>query len=879
MDQHDAPPDLPHDAIPVRDPDPPYEGLPGQTRYECVHLVESDGTLRSVAICRGINTHTHPELKARALAGLLHRLDDGRELALSFVYHDPDARKFALVIPSGLAHLELKEWSKLMAEIAEDTLHAVPTYVRDMTTVLGVAALTHFLDTEPELLNTPSDRPTPDNVRSLELETRAKQLAQRERELENQEAALMRMAESLTARESELNRQRALLETREVDTREHVAEQEWQAARAASDNDATVVSDLPRRFAGETAVGVTTTRVPPPLPATRQRPPSRPPPLPLRGRQPPPLTPRQRDAGYLGEQLAHLGRGSSPPPLPEQGRGSSPPSLPSEHARSTVPPPLPTEAVVTDPHDPEPALAPPEAFLEQGPGEMSYKLADDELWLFVHLDQDHETAFRNAADLMVQYVEVEGYPVIVLSLVDQREPTYAVRLALDGREKADLVVLEHLQRSFRARVALHVESIYVEAVTVATMREGVAQAISDRLSKLPAAAARVTAEDAIPRVLEVPPPLWNGDLPFGPARREAPTIVTVLAAVEQLAAWLRPEKLNEATLTYSVPRHIIDATIGRVVRSAIAFGVALPDELIALAVEHGVAVDEATVVRELLTAFRQRVEKRQNDLGVEATRRNWDRLLVAADARQVHVDDATQALARPESPTPAAEPQQSRLFETATAAELRQRLSDPASRLEAIRELCVRGHTSAVDPVLNVLDALKPDEAAIAVAQLLSFGDAAGDALIAALASPSEAVRHCAALALGKLQLRRALVPLLNQLEIEESPVYAEMARAFGDFGAPALRSVVRVLPTSESQDRLVLALAHLANHGSAREVEKLENDPDPTVSQSARKAMARRARMEWEDLSVREQRTLTDASPAARLSQAFYAEASKVAI
>jgi hypothetical protein len=510
---------------------------------------------------------------------------------------------------------------------------------------------------------------------------------------------------------------------------------------------------------------------------------------------------------------------------------------------------------------------------------MSYKLAEDELWLFVRLDEDHASAFRNAADLMLQYVEVGGYPVIVLSLVDQREPMYAVRLALDGREELDLFVLEHLQRSFRARVALYVDSLYIETVTVATLREGVADAVSEKLAKLPAAHARVSPADAIPRVLEVPPPLSNGDLPFGPVRREAPTTVTVLAAVEQLAAWLRPEKLSEATLTYSVPRHVIDATIGRVVRSAIAFGVALPDELLALAVEHGAAADETLVVREQLQAFKQRVENKQNDLGAEATRKNWDRLLAAADARQVQVDDATQALARAEIPPPSGEVQLRRKFESSTAAELRQKLGEPLDRIEAIRELCVRGHVSAIEPVLHVLDALRPHETAIAIAQLLAFGDEAGDGLITALTSASESVRHCAALALGKLQLRRALVPLLNRLEVEESPSYPEIARAFGDFGAPALRSVVRVLATSARQDRLVLALAHLANHGSAREVEKLENDPDTAVAQAARKAMARRARMEWEDLSVREQRTLTDATPAARLSQVFYAEASKVAI
>jgi hypothetical protein len=36
---------------------------------------------------------------------------------------------------------------------------------------------------------------------------------------------------------------------------------------------------------------------------------------------------------------------------------------------------------------------------------------------------------------------------------------------------------------------------------------------------------------------------------------------------------------------------------------------------------------------------------------------------------------------------------------------------------------------------------------------------------------------------------------------------------------------------------------------------------------------------MEWEDLAVREQRTLSDPNPAARLSQLFFAEAPKADI
>ena len=77
---------------------------------------------------RDQRAHT-PGAKARALNRLAPPPRRWRELALSFVYHDPDARKFALVVPTALAHLELGV-SKLMAEIAEDTLHSVPAYVK-----------------------------------------------------------------------------------------------------------------------------------------------------------------------------------------------------------------------------------------------------------------------------------------------------------------------------------------------------------------------------------------------------------------------------------------------------------------------------------------------------------------------------------------------------------------------------------------------------------------------------------------------------------------------------------------------------------------------------------------------------------------------------
>ncbi|HEX2676627.1 MAG TPA: hypothetical protein VHM19_08300, partial [Polyangiales bacterium] len=655
-----------HDAIPARDaheapdeardPGAPYEGAPGQTRYESVHLVEPDGSLRSVAMCRAVNVRTHPELRARVLSGLLHRLDDGRELALPFVYHDPDAFKFALVMPPLLAHLELKEHSKLMGAIADDTRHPVPLYVRESTTVIGINALARFLESDDVLVRRSQGFAMAQQAAVGASGEREQLLLARERELAEQERSLIRMAEGLTAREGAINRREEQLETARIDL--EIRESElavsarpgavraggWQevSGATAQQNEATVIANFSRELAANAEL-LSEQRATGTLTA-------------LQRSVPPPLRPRSRPISV------------TPPPLPAYRGRATPPPLRQHHddaltvvTRPSEPPPLPGDAaheaqVISDNDGddnlaetaPEPEVAPPAYFEAQRAGQMALKLADDELWLFVQLDSDHDTCFRRGAELMLQYSEADGYPVVVLSLVDENgnEP-YAIRLALDGRAEADLRVLEHLSRSFRARVALHVEGEYLSTVTVSTLREGVAQAICDKIDALPHDhhSGGPSPAEALVRVLHAPPPLWNDDLPFGPARRETPTPVAVLAAVEQLSSWLRPEKLAQATLTYSVPRHVIDASVRRVLRSAIVFGVALPAELAKLAVEHGVTADERTLLRDQLNAFKQRVEQSENDLGEEATRHNWDSLFARAEELGVEISARMHELA------------------------------------------------------------------------------------------------------------------------------------------------------------------------------------------------------------------------------------------
>jgi hypothetical protein len=98
------------------------------------------------------------------------------------------------------------------------------------------------------------------------------------------------------------------------------------------------------------------------------------------------------------------------------------------------------------------------------------------------------------------------------------------------------------------------------------------------------------------------------------------------------------------------------------------------------------------------------------------------------------------------------------------------------------------------------------------------------------------------------------------------------MARALGDYGAVALAIVVGALPTSDRRERLMVGLAHLANHGCAIELKNLENDPDSSIAMACRQAMARCVRIKVEDNAVRTQQPLRDNSPEARFSQVFFA-------
>lgn len=652
-----------------------YQGAAGKTRTESVHVVMADGTLRSVELYRAVNVSTHPELREKALNGDLHRLEDGRELRLPFVYHDPEAGKFALVIPGELSHQELKERARLMNDLADDRAHPVPPYVRDCTSVIGVEALRVFL-TAPAYADQAGLSRLPPAQQTQLLKARKELVAGLEREVAQKERDLTAIVEAIAANESEFREQLRRLEAkqRDLDLRTVTLERrvdesvhgvyvggfdrviavpsqtipvgDWSdisSLRAEPLVPAEVIDDEPGRrsteIAGEQVEEREIEEVEVATPVREEGPPGLsiptakavPPPLRLErpGGHPPPLIPHaastgaalRTDQGYaLVEPSADSG-GVEPPPLP-QVRVVDDEDVTSDES----------DAVAIA----KPDIDPPPHFLSSDKEQMSAFL-DREPWLFVRVDQEHAESFDERSDLLVQYIEVQGYPVVFLVLTDnQEENPYLCREVLDPFAATDRLFLEALSRLFRVHVAFFSGETYLETRTVSAFREQLVCEILELTATAPTDTA-ISAAEALKKAIETPPDIQSEKLPFSVSQFQWSTLGATVEGVERLAPWVTPDQLRVARLVYSIPTHIIDTSIKNTLSSALKFGIALPPLLRKCAIEHAMVTDLAAMVRDQLREFAALDERAVAEIGLERTAANWERLLEMADTCGVDV--------------------------------------------------------------------------------------------------------------------------------------------------------------------------------------------------------------------------------------------------
>lgn len=900
--------------------DGPYQGKVGSSRLESVHVPLADGRVRSVAIYRAVNVGTDPHLREAALGGALHRFETGEELAISFVYHDPSARKFCVVVPEALRHEELKERARLLEQIAKDADAPVPHYVREATSVVGVLGLDTYLAR-------PASRSVHDlDRREKELESREKALAARDEVLSQREIRIRERAEDVTGREDELRQQAEENEamSRDLTMRESELEERMltltdreralkEKERAALVEPRAAVTAELRPAAAEPREEVTAPKIVlASASAAAPAPKSTPPPsaAPFRAERTEPAVMRAplpiaspaavEDVSDEVEEADDVEEIDDIEPMgthPGRARaGGEDDELvdPDEVAEEVDPDAISAREEVTGVHGRGEEEAEPKTMIATAsslaPKTNGGRAMPDALarggQMTVVIDEPIELSTRLLAEpadeleLLAQLATDAGAPIVVLTLTDG-QPEHARRLGLDPRVPDDRRVLEILRRRFEARVHLFgADGVFVRTATVRASREVNVARMLDRAARLRTEATSLP-DVAKERALASPPPLTS-DHPFG-KDTDGTDAASAARALGEVAEWMAPEKLEQALLEISVPADVVDAVVAKVVERAVAHGLALPSALADRAVAAGIAPEQGSLVGRQIDAFRKTVAlEGKGGLDDAAIATNWERLLAAAADHEVAIDSETHELAyrtiravRGDTtgghPLGTVDPS---TFVEMGPPELVVMLDHPRFRRAAAVALAGRGDAQFADALCKAVRKMPRAEVVRVVPKITKLGEEAGDALIDGLSARKTFVRQAFALALGHLKLRRAVVPLLHLLTSEESDVWREVARVLGTFGNASFRTLQRQLTDVKAgEERYIRTLAYLANNGCEKSITELAKDSDPKVASLATRALAMREDVKIEDERVHGKRALEGADPWLAFSRRFFEE------
>jgi len=916
------------------DQDFPYEGQAGRTKLEPLHVTLPGGGVRSLRVYRAVDVKADPTLREPTLAGALHRFETGEQLALTFVYHDPVARKLAVVVPETMRHEVLRERAKLLQQIASDTDHPVPMYASEAIAVVGLEELRAYL------ARPPGAKASSAHVAKQEAELSAREaaLVKREEELVKREKGLEHREEALKHREERLLARAEAVTSREDELRT-LGEEAEAAQRDVTLREAELESRIESLRQRETELAAARKQKPQGPQASKSGRPSKAAQaasqgsvsaadvedvasdddddeeeieeldelVPI-GSEPRIVVPRARraakeDATTLpGDAVEELVEGDEVEEDLEDdvqevtGVGPVDAAGTGEHglaeAKTMIvsggkaPPTL--EIIPFDDGSDGPAVPPPPSFFGDATVEMVASFVDGSVWLHARIAPEREAVMRDGElDLLAQHVVVQGYPVVLLTLVTTGdERPYVRRAALDPRSQDGRHVLEALRHEFKARVALFGESRdgnYLTTREVSAPREVNVGMVLERVSR--AGDPTIDAGTAIERALSVPPPVREAGHPFqgGDAAIEPANAKDALLQLRKLEAWATPDKIDRALLALSVPRDVVDGSVRRVLDAALKFGLALGAPLRSRAVSLGVASEPGELVSRQLESFRKvATSEGRGGLTLEETAGNWERLLADAAENDVAVDDVTSEVARDliravkgdssgGPPVPDVDPAK---LPSMGPPELALLLDRPKLRRLAAIELCKRADPELIDVIYKAVRKMPRSDVVCVVPRVVAFGESAGDSLIDGLGARKTFVRQASALALGHLKLRRAVVPLVALMQSEESDVWQEVARAFGEFGVAGFRTLLRSIKDPKGKrERYAMALAHLTNHGCLANVEGLKSDPDAHVAELAQEALLLRADVKTDDDTVRQGKEVQGLDAIRQFSRRFYQE------
>jgi hypothetical protein len=104
--------------------------------------------------------------------------------------------------------------------------------------------------------------------------------------------------------------------------------------------------------------------------------------------------------------------------------------------------------------------------------------------------------------------------------------------------------------------------------------------------------------------------------------------------------------------------------------------------------------------------------------------------------------------------------------------------------------------------------------------------------------------------------------------------VWREVARVLGAFGQASQRTVAMQLKDPKGpRERYIMALAHLANHGCDKQVDKLTKEERASVAAMAVEALTLRQEAKTIEDRARGEKKLPKRDPILEFSRRFYAE------
>ncbi len=781
----------------------PYQGALGKTRTETVQVWMPDGRVRALSVYVGVNAATDPGLATLARGGTLHLVAEGVALAMPFVFHDPEARIFVLVVPGGLRHRVLSLRAEQLALLAQDSAHHVPAYVRDVEVVVGAAELNARLARGAQL--------TSQGLAEVDV------LALREQTLLERERTLAMRERMLSVREQVLAGASPAVQDAEL---EEVADDDSVLAyeRAVVEAELAVGDDENGAFEDAESVDTYVGLVEEPENADDQV-------EEVEDVEPDSVASADGDGEDDGE-LEVI-------------------AMPGEAV--TVAAVLLDEGADGQGLVFEGLPRLPDAFSREPEQELFLSANKGHVWLFVR-GAPPELRANTELELLLQADPEADVIVPMITLVLDTTGVPDVRRAIvDPVDPEQRAALRLLAKQF----VLQIVSVLPDGeldhwATLNAPREANASALAALLEVRPELSPG-RFRGAAERWLANPPPWRDPSHPFQLSDTSEPPLTATEAAVQldEVAEWLEPERRERLSLLLCVSDEVVDAKTAEVISHALDWGLSLPEKLTLRAIELGIAVDEpALVMRRIAGLTRTSSEEGHGGLEESVLRRLWAetledaaRLAVplsgeAIDAAKTYAGERAQqlaeALAHDSDPdlAPVRAKVQEQVPDIAQLLELAQR-GGYADLLEACR---ATERVSCEDAVkLFVQVARRPEQVA-------------SDALLSLLNLASEAprVRAGAALALSDRRSVDAIDELARHVATESDLNWPVFAFALGRYGAGSFRAIARALTEQGVPgERAELVLAHLALHGARSQVRAKTRVEDVEQAQLAQRALA----------------------------------------